>query len=111
MGMDHGMGSNRIDDCRKCLRFQPHDTFAFFGLHTHINELTVKSSAKSICEKFEENELEGRLEALSLRGWLRCRSCIRALFTVEEMREHLGDGVRVEVFSDIVASEEAPTAS
>lgn len=105
------MGSNTKDDCGKCLRFQPHDTFAFFGLCTHTNELTINSSAKSVCEEFKEDDLEGRLQALSLRGWLRCRSCNIVLFTVEELRDHLDDEVGVDVFSDIVASEEAPTAS
>jgi hypothetical protein len=105
------MESNTKSDCRKCLRFQPHDTFAFFGLCTHTNELTIKSPAKGVCEEFEEVSLEGRLRALSLRGWLRCRSCNRALFTIEELREHLDDEVGGEVFSDTVASEEAPTAS
>jgi hypothetical protein len=105
------MGSNTIGDCRKCLRFQPHDTFEFFGLCTHTNELKIKYPAKSNCEAFKEISLEGRLRVLSLRGWLRCRSCNRVLFTVEELREHLDDEIGGEVFSDIVASEEAPAAS
>lgn len=107
----HDMGPTTKDDCGKCLRFQPHDVFAFFGLCTHTNELIIKSPTRNDCEEFKEDDLEGRLQALSLRGWLRCRSCNRVLFTVEELREHLDDEVGGEVFSDIVASEEAPTAS
>jgi hypothetical protein len=105
------MGSNTKGDCGKCLSFQPHDTFAFFGLCKHTNELRIKSPAKGNCEEFEEVSLEGRLRVLSLRGWLRCRSCNTVIFTVEELREHLDDEVGGEVFSDTVASEEAPTAS
>ena len=105
------MGSNTISDCGRCRRFQPHDTFTFFGVCTRANELMIMSPAKGACEAFEEGSLEGRLRVLSLRGWLRCRSCNRALFTVEELRDHLDDEVGSEVFSDIVASEEAPTAS
>lgn len=71
----------------------------------------IKSLAKNVCEAFEEVSLEGCLSVLSLRGWLRCRSCNRAIFTVEELRDHLDDEVGGEVFSDNVASEEAPTAS
>jgi hypothetical protein len=71
----------------------------------------IKSPAKGVCEAFEAVNLEGRLRVLLLRGWLRCRSCNRVLFTVEELREHLDDEIGGEVFSDIVASEEAPTAS
>jgi hypothetical protein len=71
----------------------------------------IKSPAQGVCEAFEEVSLEGCLSVLSLRGWLRCRSCNRALFTVEELMEHLDDEVGGEVFSDTVASEEAPTAS
>ena len=105
------MGSNIKGDCRKCLRFQPHDTFTFFGLCKHTNELMIKSPAKDVCEAFEAVSLEGRIRVLSLRGWLRCRSCNRVLFTVEELREHLDDEIGDQVFSDTVASEEAPTAS
>lgn len=72
--------------------------------------LTIKSPVKSVCEEFKEDELEDRLQVLSLRGWLRCHSCNIALFTIMELREHLNHEVRGEVFSDTVASEEAPTA-
>jgi len=105
------MRFNTKDDCGKCLCFQPHDTFAFFGLCTHTNMLTIKSPVKNVCEEFKEDELEGRLQVLSLRGWFRCHSCNIALFTIMELREHLNHEVRCEVFSDTVASEEAPTAS
>ena len=105
------MGSNTKGDCGKCLHFQPHDIFAFFGLCKHTNELIIKSPTKNDCEEFKEISPDGRLQALSLRGWLRCRSCNRVLFTVEELREHLDDEVGGDIFSDIVASEEAPTAS
>jgi hypothetical protein len=71
----------------------------------------IKSPAKGVCEEFKEVNLEGRLRVLSLRGWLRCRSCNRAIFTVEELRDHLDDEMGGEVFSDNVASEEAPAAS
>jgi hypothetical protein len=105
------MGSKTKDDCGKCLRFQPHDTYAFFGLCKRTNELKIKSPVKGNCDEFEGVSLEARQSVLSLRGWLRCRSCNRVIFTVEELREHLDDEVRGEVFSDTVASEEAPTAS
>jgi hypothetical protein len=71
----------------------------------------IKSPAKGVCEEFKEVNLEGCLRVLSLRGWLRCRSCNRAIFTVEELRDHLDDEMGGEVFSDNVASEEAPAAS
>jgi len=96
--------------CGKCLRFQPHDLFAFFGLCTHTNQLTIRSPAKRACEAFEEVPLEAQLQALSRRGWLRCHSCHRVLFTVEEVENHRDDEVGSHVFSDAVASEEAPTA-
>lgn len=105
------MESNTTGSCGRCVLFQPHDTFTFLGFCKHTNELMIKSPAKGVCEAFEEVSLDDSLSVLSLRGWLRCRSCNRALFTVEELRDHLDDEVGGEVFSDDVASEEAPSAS
>jgi hypothetical protein len=98
-------------DCGKCVYFHPHDTYEYLGLCVDKNELVVKTPSMEACDEYKEVSLKDLKRALASRGWLRCLSCNMAIYTVEELVMHLEDELGVDCFSDIVASEEAPSAS
>lgn len=87
----------------------PHDTFEYMGLCNERNELVLSTPQTVICENYREVTLDELKKALEERGWLHCVSCNKALYTIEELEEHLSDILVPETYSDIVASEESPT--
>jgi hypothetical protein len=63
------------------------------------------------CDEFKEVNLEDLRNIIRSKGWLYCNTCRKAIYTVEELIEHIEDELGAALFSDVVASEEAPTAS
>lgn len=105
------MSLDEEKDCRKCVFFRLHDTHEYFGVCSDKNELKIKTQSMSVCDKYDEVDLEDLKRVLLRRGWLRCLSCNKAIFTVDELSEHVGDELGGDLYSDVVASEEAPPAS
>lgn len=105
------MSSKKEEDCRKCRFFRPHDTYNYFGFCVDKNELKIQTLDKEVCDDYKEVSLEDLKGILLRRGWLFCLSCKKALYTVEELVEHINDELKSDLFSDIVASEEVPAAS
>lgn len=105
------MPRNMENDCRKCAYFQNHDTYRYFGFCADKNELKVTTQAMEVCDGYKEISLEDLKRFLLRKGWIRCLSCNKTLYTVEELVEHLEGELGSDLFSDVVASEEAPTAS
>ena len=91
--------------------FRPHDTYEYFGLCTDENKLKIKKPYMETCDKYREVELEYLKKVLLWKGWLHCLTCNKAIYSVEELFQHLDDELGPYVFSEIVASEEAPIAS
>ncbi len=104
------MDTKRHDVCGRCRHYHPHDLFAFIGLCAHTHDLVIKAAARDGCDAFEEPSVESHRRVLRRQGWLRCYSCHRVLFAIEELLAHQDDAVGGSVFSDTVAAEEAPTA-
>ncbi len=104
------MEAKRNDVCGRCRHYQPHDLFAFVGFCAHTHDLVIKAAARDVCDAFEEPSVASHRRVLLQQGWLRCHSCHRVLFTIEELLAHQDDAVSDTVFSDTVAAEEAPTA-
>jgi len=105
------MPRNMEKNCRKCVHLQHHDTYRYFGVCVEKNELKVTTPAMEVCDGYHEIRLEDLKKILLKKGWIRCLSCNKTLFTVEELIEHLEDELGFDPYSDTVASEEAPTAS
>jgi hypothetical protein len=105
------MSLNKGKDCRKCVYFKSHDTYEYFGLCIEKNELQVKTPSMEACHEYKEVGIDDLKNVLFRRGWIHCLSCNKAIYTVEELVEHLEDELGLDLYSDVVASEEAPTAS
>lgn len=99
------------NDCRNCVHFQHHDVYRYFGVCVKKNELKLTTPAMEVCNEYQEISLEDLKRTLLRKGWIRCLSCNKTLYAVEELEEHIEDELGFDLYSDIVASEEAPVAS
>ncbi len=104
------MSEKHVSDCKRCLLFRPHDAYEYLGLCIHKNELIVLKPDMKACKDFKEFTLDELKKVLIEKGWLRCISCKKPIHTVEELGEHIEEMLRLELHSDVVASEESPAA-
>ena len=104
------MFQDQQKDCKKCVYFKNHDTFRYFGVCGNKTRLLITAPSMEVCDDYQETSLEDLKEVLLKKGWIRCLSCNKALYTVEDLVEHLEGELGFDLYSDIVASEESPVA-
>lgn len=102
--------NRKVLNCKRCMLFRSHDAYEYLGLCIHKNELIVLTPGMKTCENFKEATLNELKKTLMKRGWLHCASCNKVIYTVEELEQHIDCILVSELYSDIVASEEAPAA-
>jgi hypothetical protein len=90
--------------CTKCTKYVLHDTYHFLGYCNSKEQIIT--SAEGACENFEVMDLD---KAFKENGWLYCLTCKKPMYSVEELKEHVGDMLTFHVYNDEVASEESPS--
>jgi hypothetical protein len=90
--------------CTKCARYILHDTYYFLGYCSSKEQIIPHS--EGACEHFEAIDLA---KALKENGWLYCVTCRKPVYSIEELRDHVGDILAFQVYNDEVASEESPS--
>jgi hypothetical protein len=90
--------------CTRCAKYVLHDTYHFLGYCNSKQQIVPYSEGG--CEHFEALDLN---TAFKENGWLYCVTCRKPVYSIDELREHVGDILTSHVYNDEVASEESPS--
>lgn len=89
----------------------PHDTYEYLGFCMAKGEVVVFSREEEIeCGEYREFTVGEAERVIKGKGWIYCATCKSTVFSVEELERHIGHFLTLGIYSDSVASEEAPPA-
>ena len=95
-------------NCKNCIYYKPHSLYGFGYCEKKGSIVFGDESCKDVVPAVRED----LIKAIEAYGWVYCSECRKALFSVEELDQHLSLGHTLfnEFMEDFVASEEAPGA-